>query len=291
MREPRETQRSGDSISPDIYDSRYFRTSCEGFEEFRKSGGRKLGARFRKALSMARIRPGERVLDIGCGRGELVLHAALLGAHATGVDYSEEAVSIANETLAGWPAEVRELSQVRQMNARSLDFDDESFDVAFMSDIVEHLFARELAEALRETRRVLRPGGRLIVHTCPNRLVYEIAHPLYIRHVNRAIQRLAEIARYRSDIIGPNLAVGREYPRSEDERRLHINEQTASGLARLLKACGFVMRKTDHWEPRPSGRPNVELMLLDSVRYLRPASYFWPLNRLFTNHIWIVAER
>ncbi|MBE3111131.1 MAG: methyltransferase domain-containing protein, partial [Acidobacteria bacterium] len=165
MREPREAQRSGDSISPDVYDSRYFYTSCEGFEEFRKSGGRKLSARFRKALSMARIRPGERVLDIGCGRGELVLHAALLGAHATGIDYSEEAVGIAKETLAGWPAEVRELSQVRQMNARSLDFDGESFDVAFMSDIVEHLFPRELAEALCETRRVLRPGGRLIVHT------------------------------------------------------------------------------------------------------------------------------
>ena len=53
------------------------------------------------------------------------------------------------ERCATYPPDVRERAQVRQMNARALEFDDESFDVAFMSDIVEHLYPQELAEALR----------------------------------------------------------------------------------------------------------------------------------------------
>jgi ubiquinone/menaquinone biosynthesis C-methylase UbiE len=287
---------SGETVSPDVYDSRYFFASCEGYKEFRESGGRKLGARFQKALAMAQIQPGERVLDIGCGRGELVVHAALLGAQATGIDYAEEAVRIANETLAAHPPEVRERAQVRQMNARAMDFADESFDLAFMSDIVEHLYPHELAEALQETRRVLRPGGRLIVHTCPNRLLYEVTYPVYIRNVHRVVCRVAEMAHYQSYVIGPSLSVGREFPRSEDEHRVHVNEQTASGLARSLEECGFDVTKTEYWEiphqlPYMSRRMTIELMLLDSIRYLRPLSYVWPLNRLFANHIWMVAER
>jgi SAM-dependent methyltransferase len=284
------------SVCADVYDHRYFFASCEGYKEFRESGGRKLGSRFQKALDMARIQPGERVLDVGCGRGELVAHAALLGADAVGIDYAEEAVSIAAEALTMYPPHVRERASVRLMNARALEFEDCSFDLAFMSDIVEHLYPNELAEALRETRRVLKPGGRLIVHTCPNKLLYGITYPVYIRNVHRVICRVAEIAGYLSYVIGPNLSVGPEFPRTDDERLVHVNEQTAAGLKRSLTDCGFRVRKTEYWEipnqlPYMSRRLMIELMLLDSVRYLRPFSYFGPLRHLFANHIWAVADR
>ena len=284
------------SVPSDLYDSRYFFRSCEGYREFQQSGGLKLGARFQRALELARIQPGQRVLDVGCGRGELVIHSVLQGAEAVGIDYAEEAVRIAQEMLASHPAEIRERAQARLMNARALEFEDESFDLAFMSDIVEHLYPPELAEALRETHRVLRPGGRLIVHTCPNRLLYEVTYPLYIRQVHRALRRIAAMAHYESPFIGPNLPVSREYPRSEDERRVHVNEQTAGGLARMLGECGFQVRKTEYreftqWMPYQSRRFMIEMMMLDGIRYLRPLSYHWPLNRVFTNHIWVVAEK
>ncbi len=296
MTDPEDNGPPSESVSPDVYDRRYFFASCEGYKEFRESGGRKLGSRFRKALDMARIQPGERVLDVGCGRGELVAHAAMLGAEAVGIDYAEEAVRIAGEALAEYPPEVRERAGVRLMNARSLEFDDAFFDIAFMSDVVEHLYPNELAEAIRETRRVLKPGGRLIVHTCPNKLLYDVTYPVYIRNVHRVVCRVAEIAGYQSYVIGPNLSVGPEFPRTDDERRVHVNEQTASGLAQSLAECGFHVSKTEYWEipsqlPYMSRRMTIELMLLDSVRYLRPLSYVWPLNQLFANHIWILAER
>ncbi len=287
---------ASESVAPDAYDNRYFFDSCEGYKEFRESGGRKLSSRFQKALRFAKIRPGERVLDVGCGRGEMVLHAAMLGAEAVGIDYAEEAVRIANESLAMAPDDVRERAQVRLMNARALAFDDASFDVALMSDIVEHLYPPELAEALRETWRVLRPGGRLIVHTSPNRLFYDITFPLYVRRVHLVARRLADFAHYGSYVIGPSLPVGRQYPRTDDELRVHVNEQTESALTRSLTDAGFHIRKTERWEipnqlPYMSRQMTIELMLLDSVRYLRPFSYLPPLNRLFTNHIWAIAEK
>ncbi len=291
-----EEQPASKSVSPDVYDRRYFFGSCEGYKEFRESGGQKLSSRFQKALEMARIQPGERVLDVGCGRGELVAHAAMLGADTVGIDYAEEAVRIATQALEEYPAEIRERSSVRLMNARSMEFEDGSFDLAFMSDIVEHLYPNELDEALRETRRILRAGGRLIVHTCPNKLLYELTYPVYIRNVHRVVCRIAEMAGYQSYVIGPGLSVGAEFPRSEDERRVHVNEQTASGLQRSLRECGFYIQKTEYWEipnqlPYKSRRLMIELMLLDSIRYLRPFSYFWPLQQLFANHIWVVAEK
>jgi SAM-dependent methyltransferase len=284
------------SVSPDTYDSRYFFTSCEGYKEFRVSGGRTLGPRFQKALQLARIRPGQRVLDVGCGRGELVIHAALRGAEAVGIDYAEEAVRIAEEALAGCPLDIHERASFRVMNARRLDFPDESFDTAVMSDIVEHLYPQELREALDETRRVLRRGGRLVVHTCPNRLFYDLTYPVYVRNVHRVILRLAEIARYQSYTVGPMLSVGPRFPRTADEREVHVNEQTAAELKRALIESGFRVEKTVYWEipgqwPYVSRRLTIELMILDALRYLRPLSYAWPLNRLFTNHIWMVATR
>jgi len=287
---------ASESVAPDAYDNRYFFASCEGYKEFRESAGRKLSSRFQKALRFAKIRPGERVLDVGCGRGEMVLHAAMLGADAVGIDYAEEAVRIAAESLATAPDDIRGRAHVRVMNARALAFEDGSFDVALMSDIVEHLYPPELAEALRETWRVLRPGGRLIVHTSPNRLFYDVTFPLYVRRVHLAVRRLTSLAHYGSYVIGPSLPVGRQYPRTDDELRVHVNEQTESALARSLRDAGFFIRKTERWEipnqlPYVSRQMTIELMLLDSVRYLRPFSFLPPLNRLFTNHIWMVAEK
>jgi SAM-dependent methyltransferase len=282
-------------LPPSTYDRQYFLTSCEGFVEFRASGGRKLGPRFQKALQLARIEPGERVLDIGCGRGELVIHAARGGAAAVGIDYAEEAVRIAEETLATYPADVQRQARFLLMNARRMEFEDASFDVVLMTDIVEHLYPHELAEVLGEARRVLKPDGRLLIHTCPNRLLYDVVYPVYTRYVHRVICRIAEIAHYGSFVIGPWLPVGPVYPRSDDERRVHINEQTAGEMKHSLEEAGFAVRKTEYWEmeqlPYESRRVTIELMLLDSLRHLRPFSYHWPLNRVFSNHIWMIAER
>ena len=87
-------------VEPDVYTDDYYLTNCHGYEDFVISGGRKVGPRFIKALSLAGDLRGKRVLDVGCGRGELVIQSAMRGADAWGIDYAQAAVEIAARALA-----------------------------------------------------------------------------------------------------------------------------------------------------------------------------------------------
>ena len=69
------------SLPSTLYDESYFLTACEGFQEYADSEGRQLSRRLAQAFDVAGIGPGMRVLDVGSGRGEILLHCARLGAH------------------------------------------------------------------------------------------------------------------------------------------------------------------------------------------------------------------
>jgi len=290
MGEQRQAERP--AIDAAEYDEAYFLCASEGYREFAASGGRRLGPRFRKALSLARVQPGQRVLDIGCGRGELVLHCARRGAFATGIDYSQAAVAISREALASHPPGVQERAAFALMDARRLEFAATSFDTVFMTDVVEHLTPAELAAALAEAHRVLRPGGRLAVHTSPNRLLLDRVYPAYTRRVHQALAAACRLLRYRDAVFSPDLPVAPRFPRTEYERRMHVNEQTGDSLRATLEVAGFHVERVLYWEPAAyPTRLSLRLRLLDLLRYLRPFSYFPPLSRYFCNHIWAVARR
>jgi SAM-dependent methyltransferase len=61
------------------------------------------------------------------------------------------------------------------MDATSLEFDSDTFDVGLMLDVVEHLHPPILEKVLQEVGRVLKPGGKLIIHTVPNKWVVKPA--------------------------------------------------------------------------------------------------------------------
>lgn len=103
--------------------------------------------------------PGVRLLDAGCGTGGFlawIRERAKLAAVA-GVDVSEEAVAIARERLPD--------VDLRVAGASSLPFDDGSFDVATLNDVLQHVPEDLVAESLVELRRVVAPGGALLVRT------------------------------------------------------------------------------------------------------------------------------
>jgi len=91
------------------------------------------------------------ILDVGCGTGMMVLEMAALG-RVEGIDASDDALRFCRQ---------RGLSTVRKANVVELPFPDESFDVLTGVDILEHI--DDDVGALREWRRVLRPGGRLFL--------------------------------------------------------------------------------------------------------------------------------
>lgn len=98
---------------------------------------------------------GRRVLDAGCGSGPLLADLRERGASAVGFDGSPAMIRLARERLGG-EAEltVADLSQ-------TLPYDDEAFDDAVAVLVLHYL--EDWSQPLRELRRVLRPGGRLIV--------------------------------------------------------------------------------------------------------------------------------
>ncbi|MHB1319724.1 MAG: class I SAM-dependent methyltransferase [Anaerolineae bacterium] len=111
---------------------------------------------------------GRRVLDVGCGLGLYVQHFRALGAEAHGVDLDAERVEIA----------LRTNPLVRQGSAESLPYPDGFFDVIFANEVLEHV-AND-AQAVRESYRVLSPGGHMAFFV-PNRLYPFETHGWYWR--------------------------------------------------------------------------------------------------------------
>jgi hypothetical protein len=138
----------------------------------------------------------------------------------------------------------------------------------------------------------------LVMHTSPNKIFEEKVYPHYSRRVNQAALWLSRRFRFSDGLFNETmLPTAREFPHDEFERTMHINEQSAPRLRAEVERHGFKVRSTEFWEPPSKGgyfasrRLNVELRVLDFLRFLRPLSQYAPLNRLFCNHIWMTAVR
>lgn len=107
-------------------------------------------------LQAAEIQPHERVLDVGCGTGFLLLGAAERAAQVVGLDATPAMLAEARQRVeaAGWTNVT-----LREGNAESLPFADERFDVVLNRLTLHHLANPQ--RVLSEIHRVLRPGGRL----------------------------------------------------------------------------------------------------------------------------------
>lgn len=106
-------------------------------------------------VDFAQIKSHERVLDVGCGAGAALVPAAERAASAVGIELSPV---MAERARAAAPS-----ADVRVGDATSLDFDDDSFDVVLSAFTV--FFMPDPTAALTEWRRVLAPGGRIVLST------------------------------------------------------------------------------------------------------------------------------
>jgi ubiquinone/menaquinone biosynthesis C-methylase UbiE len=253
-------------VASDVYDAEYFLHRCAGAEGWR-AGER--DALYDGCLRLAGLQHGEALLDVGTGRGELLVAAREMGARrAVGIEYSSVAVTLARETLARSAIEPAD-AEVRLADARALPLDSAQFDLVTMLDVVEHLGHAELAAALAQARRVLVPGGRIFIHTFPARTLYELTY-----RCQRALSP-GRRRRWPRD------------PRNELERTMHVGEQSVGSLRRALTRAGF--RDVRVW---PGAWMYTEFVPDEPARrlYYRLAR-IPPLRRFGAADLWAQAYR
>jgi 2-polyprenyl-3-methyl-5-hydroxy-6-metoxy-1,4-benzoquinol methylase len=198
------------------YDRDYYLGDCGGYPEFLESRGRRLDDRLGGIAALVDRQWPLRVLDLGCGRGELAAHFARRGAEVSAVDYSAEALELAAECLAASPEAAGRVELVcGDVTAVPVD---RPYDAVVAADLVEHLAADELDALCAQVARHLAPTGEFVVHSYPNRWFYEREYP----------RRRASAAQ-----LGSYLPAE---PRSRYEQLMHVNELSPPELEAVLAA-------------------------------------------------------
>jgi SAM-dependent methyltransferase len=154
----------------------------------------------RRALLLGELRPGERVLDLGCGAGRFVAALRAAGADAVGVELAQAALERARRNVPG--ADLRLLEP-----DGSVPLGHGEVDLVWCSEVLEHV--PDTAALLTEARRVLKRDGRALV-TVPDH--------------GRLKRTLIALARHEAHY---------------DPLGQHVRFYTRRSLARTLQASGF----------------------------------------------------
>ncbi len=206
-------------VSKDEYDESWIESAwgSKRNDDLLSGGELAVRPRMERALSLSNLEPGLSVLDIACGRGEFPLLACTMGAHAVGVDFSDASIKFARELKGSRSNQDKGSLEFVQADACDLPFDDGTFDRITMLDIIEHLVPEQLEQMFLEVKRLLKPDGFAVIHTLPNRWVYDYTFPL--------LHRISK--KFPADPRGPIDSV------------IHVNEQDLPTLKRMFRRCGL----------------------------------------------------
>jgi demethylmenaquinone methyltransferase/2-methoxy-6-polyprenyl-1,4-benzoquinol methylase len=178
----------------------------------------------RRLVPLAGLEPGRRALDLCCGTGDVAFALARTGAIVTGLDFSPAMLAVARERAR------REAGRVEFLegDALNLPFPDASFDAVTISYGLRNL--ADFEAALAGMRRVLRPGGRL--------LILDFGKPanpawraVYFTYLRMAVPVFGRVFAGSADAYGYILESLRHYPGQQ-------------GVAALLGRQGFANIRT-----------------------------------------------
>ena len=140
--------------------------SCAVFEDRAESLERAQQRKYELICQKLGLQPGMRLLDIGCGWGGMVLHAAKHhGVQAVGVTISENQANFAEKQVA--EAGLTDLIEIRTQDYR--DVADGPYDAVSSIGMFEHVGMRRLSEYFNTVNNLLAPGGRLLNHAISRR--------------------------------------------------------------------------------------------------------------------------
>jgi SAM-dependent methyltransferase len=207
---------------------------------------------------------GLRVLEIGCGLGTDGAQFAKAGADYTGVDLTEAAVELARKRF-----ELFDLpGKFRTADAEQLDFPDESFDVVYSHGVLHH--TPDIHSAVREIRRVLRPGGEARV------MLYH--RDSYNFRINISVLRRGgvRLLRWNAGVKLVHLLT------KEPEASLHEHARRLKVDSAYLSSGEFLSQNTDG-----AGNPLARVYSRNEVRVLFKDFSRVELKTFFLNKRWL----
>lgn len=113
-------------------------------------------------IQLLNLKEGQCVLDVGAGIGGQAFYMAeTYQVHVTGIDYSNNMVSVARERLEQQSPEVKNLVEFHTVDVNNEDLPEGKFDVVHCRDVMMHISGKKLW--FEKFRKALKPGGRVIV--------------------------------------------------------------------------------------------------------------------------------
>ena len=209
----------------EIYSKEYFLGAVDGYREFDEFDGTfdSLFDRYKRNVHALELKPLDKYLEVACGRGEIVLFHAKNGGKGLGVDYSEDAISLAMNKMNQLGLSCNfQVSSFADINIES------QFDKILASEFIEHVSVDEGAIFFAKVFQLLRTGGRLVVFTHPNTLQRTYGYPL-TRLYNLIFKRKL-LPKIPDDMLGDHY------------KKFHLNEQSIITLRKSAELAGFKVK-------------------------------------------------
>lgn len=219
---------------------------------------------------------GKNVLDTSCGTGDFLSYIKGEKTHCFGFDYSKPSIYAANNPKISY-------HHYCISDAQYVPFKSNSFDIVFSSHFVEHLFESELLRYFEEVFRILKPNGKFLVHTCPNKWYRYTVYRFYTRWIRMVLYPFLNLfLKNKITQIPPLKEFKNQAIKKKDNSLLHVNEKSPYGLKKSLSKAGFKNFKV--WTYGEPFTFKFWMLPIYIIELLYPLPKLLPA--FFTNHVW-----